>query len=800
MSSLIEGYNLDIFISYRQKDNKYDGWVTEFVDNLKKELEAAFKEDISVYFDINPHDGLLETHDVDASLKEKLKCLVFIPIISRTYCDPKSFAWENEFKTFVEKASQDQFGLKVKLPKGNIANRVLPVRIYDLDGADIKLCESLLGGILRGVEFIYAEPGVNRPLKSDDDEKINLNKTKYRNQINKVGNAIQEIISGLLIEPAEQVKERSLKKKTSELPVTSGVFKKSTTLTGLDKRIEEKKKYFWLGAGVLLFVAVCAKIFWPSGSEIQLNPKRTIRTLNLPFKQIMYPSISADGNWIAFPAVDADGNWNVYFSHSSSGEPPISIINEKKNFIFSAEISPDGSYVLYYVQGEKNPRIIPASGGVPKILDSMGTFDDPQWSPDGRRLGGLKISGGYFEFWTISQDGTGLRKEFTDTIGGKLFRNFGFAWSPDGKSIAWIRDFEEGKGYQEIFTHNLDSGEEKQLTFAKSNIEAACWSAQNVIIFSATISGPLNLWMVPAEGGELTQITSGDGPDGPPHISTDCSKIIYSKMKMIGQIMVVPIDGGEPKLVTDGEQTIWFPGARLSPDRGHLAVSVGDLRFGWAGVREHLYIMDRDGRNSRRITVSEGENLGFQLWSPDGKWLAFVSKQFFDAPGYSFVYILNAVGNNQPKKISLVDSLWGIVWIDSLNLSIRTNDKFYTYSIDRDKMVLDTVLYYPVIGRSEVLMQDLKDNWWIVKDGKKNKLEKPKGARLSIRNLYWTQWEPGQPFRTTSLIDGKVKEYPNLIGPKLLGIYNLSADGKEIIFSTKEFNGQISIIENPFLK
>ena len=36
---------------------------------LKGELESTFKEEISVYFDINPHDGLLETHDVDASLE-----------------------------------------------------------------------------------------------------------------------------------------------------------------------------------------------------------------------------------------------------------------------------------------------------------------------------------------------------------------------------------------------------------------------------------------------------------------------------------------------------------------------------------------------------------------------------------------------------------------------------------------------------------------------------------------------------------------------------------------------------------
>src|SRR5674476_906605 len=119
MTSLIQGFEYDIFISYRQKDNKGDKWVSEFVDALKDELEATFKEEVSVYFDINPHDGLLETHDVDASLKEKLKCLVFIPIISQTYCDSKSYAWAHEFKAFIELATKDQFGLKVKLPGGN---------------------------------------------------------------------------------------------------------------------------------------------------------------------------------------------------------------------------------------------------------------------------------------------------------------------------------------------------------------------------------------------------------------------------------------------------------------------------------------------------------------------------------------------------------------------------------------------------------------------------------------------------------------------------------------------------------
>jgi dienelactone hydrolase len=208
MASIIEGYTYDIFISYRQKDNKYDGWVTEFVDNLQRELESAFKEEISVYFDMNPHDGLLETYEVRESLKEKLKCLVFIPILSRTYCDPKAFAWENEFKAFINQASQDGLGLKVKLPKGNIVNRILPVFINDLNNNDKKLCESVFGGYLRGVDFVFKSAGVNRPLRlKEDNPHDNLNHIIYRDQINKVSLAIRDIIEAIEIEISDKQKK-----------------------------------------------------------------------------------------------------------------------------------------------------------------------------------------------------------------------------------------------------------------------------------------------------------------------------------------------------------------------------------------------------------------------------------------------------------------------------------------------------------------------------------------------------------------------------------------------------------------
>jgi len=306
MSSIIEGYNYDIYISYRRKDNKHDGWVTEFVDNLNGELESTFKEEISVYFDINPHDGLLETHDVDASLKDKLKCLVFIPIISRTYCDPKSFAWEFELKAFVEQASRDQFGLRVKLPNGNVANRVLPVRIHDLDNDDIRLCESVLAGVLRGVEFIYKEPGVNKPLNPDDDEKKNLNKTKYRIQVNKTANAIKEIILGMKTDSTKSATERKEVLSKIDIPLTQ---KKSiAVLPFVNMSPDKDQDYFCDGIAEEIINAlvhvesfkVIARTSAFSFKGLQVDIREIGRILDV--ETVLEGSIRKDGNRLRITA------------------------------------------------------------------------------------------------------------------------------------------------------------------------------------------------------------------------------------------------------------------------------------------------------------------------------------------------------------------------------------------------------------------------------------------------------------------------------------------------------------------
>jgi TolB-like protein/Flp pilus assembly protein TadD len=196
MGSLIPAYEYDIFISYRHNDN-LDGWVTDFVKNLEKELRGTIKETVSVYFDSNPHDGLLETHNVNKSLEGKLKCLIFIPIVSQTYCDIKSFAWQHEFLAFRDFAKGDDFGLDVRLADRNVTSRILPIQIHELSQGDLRLFEKENGGPLRAISFIFKSPGVNRPLTPSDSRNENVNLILYRDQINKTANAVDQILDVL---------------------------------------------------------------------------------------------------------------------------------------------------------------------------------------------------------------------------------------------------------------------------------------------------------------------------------------------------------------------------------------------------------------------------------------------------------------------------------------------------------------------------------------------------------------------------------------------------------------------------
>ena len=227
--SIIPEFNYDIHISYRYNDNSYDGWVSEFVEKLGQELAATCKDKLSIFFDKSPEDQREKFLHKDGSVSSNIKSIIFIPIVSQTYCDIKSSVWKNEFKHFVDDMKNDRLGNSISLRNGTAVSRVIPVKIHDIDMEDTKLLEQELLGRLRSVDFIFKEEGVNRPLLPIDDEKTgNPYRPLYRNQINKLANAIKEIVSGVKLRQKEKSFEYSSFSPTSHEVVPSVI---STSLS-----------------------------------------------------------------------------------------------------------------------------------------------------------------------------------------------------------------------------------------------------------------------------------------------------------------------------------------------------------------------------------------------------------------------------------------------------------------------------------------------------------------------------------------------------------------------------------------
>lgn len=247
MPALLPGYSYDIFISYRQKDNhalvdgRQPGWVTDFVAHLRAELQSTIKEDVTVYFDGNQYDGILETHDVYDSLKDKLKCLIFVPVLSKTYCDTRSFAWQHEFLVFKNLSETDALGAKVRLANGNVSSRIIPVCIHDLDPADRTLLEKEVGP-LRFIDFTFRSPGVSRPLTPFDRREDNASRTFYKDQLNKLALSLKEVLNAMTADGSSALRDAGPH-------MTSAVRRNPGT------------RLPWV-FGVILFLAAVAAIFF----------------------------------------------------------------------------------------------------------------------------------------------------------------------------------------------------------------------------------------------------------------------------------------------------------------------------------------------------------------------------------------------------------------------------------------------------------------------------------------------------------------------------------------------------------
>jgi len=208
-----------------------------------------------------------------------------------------------------------------------------------------------------------------------------------------------------------------------------------------------------------------------------------------------------------------------------------SVLKAAGGFFENPSWSPDGTKVAFEF-GYRHPRpdeenvllcVVNADGTGLRIISNL---DDvcPTWSPDSRQIAFSSDRSGRSEIYKINADGTNLIQ--LTTSGG-----WGPAWSRDGGKIAYYTK-------QGLWVMNSDGTGATQITFIKSDCQAA-WSPDSLrIAFASERSGELNIWVMNADGSNPVQLTQKGG--AVPAWSPDGNWIAFNRER---QIWLVSPDG-----------------------------------------------------------------------------------------------------------------------------------------------------------------------------------------------------------------------------------------------------------------
>ncbi len=210
--------------------------------------------------------------------------------------------------------------------------------------------------------------------------------------------------------------------------------------------------------------------------------------------------------------------------------------------------------------------------------------------------------------------------------------------SPDGKRIAFLRNAGEMGG--DIYTVGLDGDPVQRVTFDNRDIMGFCWRSdgKGFITASRRGDGVIKLWDMGEQNRHNRQLTDGTSPLAFPSAAPQGNRISFTSYRNITHIWSAS-DTGKTLLISDESGN---SNPQLSPDGSKLL-----FRSDRTGAFE-IWMADRDGRNSKRLTHFNGPMVNSPSWSPDGKQIAFECR----AMAHSDICLIAADGNSEARRFT----------------------------------------------------------------------------------------------------------------------------------------------------
>ncbi|NLN19489.1 MAG: hypothetical protein GX162_09480 [Firmicutes bacterium] len=291
--------------------------------------------------------------------------------------------------------------------------------------------------------------------------------------------------------------------------------------------------------------------------------------------------------------------------------------------------------------------IICLSASVSADLTKPATDSNPSWSPDGKYLVFESDRDGNLDIFIVPVDG-GEPVNITQ----HPKRDRSAAWSPDGTKIA----FESNRaGIGDIFLMNPDGSGLVNLTRGQAQSILPSWSAdgKRIVFCSSRGDGVVqNIYIMDADGSNTRLLFHHPTAVYQPTFSPDGSRVAYMGG---GEIWLVDAETGQniEQLTSrrdyrNAQRPVW------SPDGTKIAFHA----YGTGAQTRDIFIISLDTRQVSRLTDDDYDNT-LPAWSPDGEWIAYVSKRGED----SNLFIIRADGTaKEPVQITYPRTMRIMTW------------------------------------------------------------------------------------------------------------------------------------------
>ena len=578
--------------------------------------------------------------------------------------------------------------------------------------------------------------------------------------------------------------------------------------------------WLWRAAAgiVALGILVAAGIYWrPRTTDV------TIADNPLPGAQFSLftnwegaeegAEISPDGKLVAFLS-DLEGKYDLWVSQVGTGIyhnltrnlPPLA----SSGFIVRKLGFTADSSEIWFNPGDGKPLLlVPWAGGEPRPFLPAGA-NTPAWSSEGAIVYVHKPNRDD-PIYLVDRSGADARQIFPP---GPL-KNLNPVWAPDGQWIYFVRGAEpQDEAEMDVWRLRPSGGSPERVTTQHLAINFLTPLDQRRLLYVARAedrSGPW-LWMLDVESGVSTRVPSGVDQYMSVSASRDGRRIVATVANPGSSLWRVPVSGGiaseahaeryalpvptgmalAPRF---GKDVLFYLSARGARDGlwtvkdgkasevrrgvdGALseppAVSRDGLQLAVAVRREgkrRLSIMSADGTGGRTlapsIEIDGAAGQGAADWSPDGKHIVTGGR---DAKGSGLFVIPVDTG----VPVRLVEGTWvNPVWSPKGDLIVYA-------------------------GRSVIGQVELRG---VRPDGAAVDLPpvfvRPGGYRFlpDGSGLVYLPRIPSLDFWLLDFATGKTRELTRLGNQGSLRNFDITPDGRHIVFDRSRLNSNIVLIE-----